>query len=143
MRKCKSNRRKATRIPLSAEHKELLRGLRKAKKAQTARIEYYNVKVQFRRQPDAESTRGLLRMFNRNADSNVYFDPSLELHTLEIVGTPKAAVQRSVDILREQGKIDDKQHKKLSRMIKPVGVKVKAVRKKPFRHVRISRKYIK
>ena len=136
-------RKKSIRVPLSAEHKELMKGLRKAKKAITKRTQFYNVKVQFRRQPDAKDISNLLRMLNKDADSNVYFDPSLQLYTLEIVGTPKSAVQKSVDVLIEQGKIDTKQHKKLSRMVKLVGVAVKAVRKKPYRHVRVSRKYIK
>lgn len=136
-------RRKSIRVPLSAEHKELMKGLRKAKKAITKRVQFYNVKVQFRRRPDVENVRGLLRMLNKDADSTIYFDPSLGLYTLEIFGPSKPVVQKSINVLLEQGKVDAKQHKKLLRMIKPIGVAVKAVRKKPYRHVRISRKYIK
>lgn len=108
-----------------------------------ATAKMYHARVFFKLKRDAEEVRNILKMVNRDADSHVVFNDKLGLHGVEMVGSSRPFVAKSIDMLHQYKWISKPQHAKLTRSIKPVGVAVTKIRKKPFKRVRVTKKFIK
>ena len=103
----------------------------------------YHARVYFKLKRDAEEVRNELKMRNRDADSHVIYNSQLSLHGVEIVGSSRPLVAKSITILNETGWASKPQAAKLIKQIKPVPVTIKKIRKKPFKGVKTVKKFIK
>lgn len=103
----------------------------------------YHARVYFKLKHQAEEVRNLLKMVNRDADSHVVYSADLGLSGVEIIGSSKALVAKSINLLHEYKWTSKPQTAKLLKLIKAVPVKITKVRKKPFKGVKTVKKFIK